>query len=52
MTELVAPANLAKTLGELKKSRWKSITVKEEVRKNSVDRISAGQELFAGVLGF
>ncbi len=52
MTELVAPANLAKTLGELKKSGWKSITVKEEVRKNSVDRISAGRELFAGVLGF
>ncbi len=52
MTELVAPANLAKTLGELKKSGWKSITIKEEVRKNSVDRISAGQELFAGVLGF
>ena len=52
MTELVAPANLAKTLGKLKKSGWKSITIKEEVRKNSVDRISAGQELFAGVLGF
>lgn len=52
MTELVAPANLAKTLGELKKAGWKSVAVKEEIRKNAVARITAGEPLFEGVLGF
>ena len=52
MTDLVPPSNLAKTLGELKKSGWKSQSVKEEIRKNAVVRITAGEELFSGVLGF
>jgi magnesium chelatase subunit I len=52
MTELVTPKNLAKTLGELKKAGWKSVAVKEEIRKNAVARITAGEQLFAGVLGF
>jgi len=52
MTELETPENLAKTLGELKKAGWKSVAVKEEIRKNAVARITAGEQLFAGVLGF
>lgn len=52
MTDLVPPSNLAKTLGELKNSGWKSQSVKEEIRKNAVVRITAGEELFSGVLGF
>ncbi len=52
MTELEIPENLAKTLGELKKAGWKSVAVKEEIRKNAVARITAGEQLFAGVLGF
>ena len=52
MTDLVPPSNLAKTLGELKKSGWKSQSVKGEIRKNAVVRITAGEELFSGVLGF
>ena len=52
MTDLMPPSNLAKTLGELKKSGWKSQSVKEEIRKNAVVRITAGEELFSGVLGF
>ncbi|NBY44644.1 MAG: magnesium chelatase, partial [Acidimicrobiia bacterium] len=52
MIDAKAPANLAKTLAELKQSGWKSQSVKEEIRKNTVARISTAQQLFAGVLGY
>ena len=39
-------------LGQLRGSGWESIPVKEEVRRNAVHKISAGQALFHGVLGF
>ena len=44
--------SLPKTLGELRASGWQSIPVKEELRRNAVARISAGQQLFEGVLGY
>ncbi|CAN5626612.1 ATP-binding protein [soil metagenome] len=44
--------NRAATLGELRASGWQSVPVKEEVRANAVARISAGQPLFDGVLGY
>ncbi len=40
------------TLGDLRSSGWSSIPVKEEIRRNAVNKIASGQELFAGVLGF
>ena len=45
-------SNRATTLGELKTSGWQSVPVKEEIRRNAVTRISAGQPLFEGVLGY
>jgi magnesium chelatase subunit I len=45
-------ANRPTTLGELKASGWQSVPVKEEIRRNAVLRIAAGQPLFAGVLGY
>ena len=42
----------AATLGELKASGWQSVTVKEEIRRNAVARISSGEPLFDGVLGY
>ncbi len=41
-----------RTLGELKASGWVSLPVKEEIRRNAVSRIAAGQPLFAGVMGY
>ena len=52
MTDIKVPSNLAKTLGELRSSGWKSQSVKEEIRVNTVARIKSDQELFAGVLGY
>lgn len=43
---------LPTTLGALRTSGWQSIPVKEELRRNAVARISAGQQLFEGVLGY
>ncbi len=43
---------LATTLGELKESGWESVPVKEEIRRNAVLKISAGEPLFEGVLGY
>jgi magnesium chelatase subunit I len=40
------------TLGQLKESGWESVPVKEEVRRNAVARIAAGDALFPGVLGY
>src|SRR5215210_1309049 len=40
------------TLGALRSSGWESIPVKEEIRRNAVAKIAAGEPLFSGVLGF
>ncbi len=42
----------AATLGQLKASGWSSIPVKEELRRNAIARIAAGQSLFPGMLGY
>ncbi len=41
-----------KTLGELKKSGYKSLPIKEEIRKNLLSRLSKGEETFPGIWGF
>ncbi|HEX9991534.1 MAG TPA: magnesium chelatase [Acidimicrobiales bacterium] len=40
------------TLGQLRESGWVSAPVKEEVRRNAVAKIAAGEPLFPGVLGY
>jgi magnesium chelatase subunit I len=40
------------TLGQLRESGWQSVPVKEEIRRNAVARISAGEPLFDSVLGY
>lgn len=42
----------ASTLGELKKSGWESISVKEEIRRNLITKIRNKEELFPGILGY
>lgn len=41
-----------KTLGELKKSGYKSINIKDELRTNLRNKIKSGQPTFEGVHGF
>ena len=42
----------AKTLGELKKSLYKSVSVKDEMRANLLRKLAAGEPLFPGIIGF
>jgi len=42
----------ASTIGQLKASGWKSRSVKEEIRENSVTRIRAGLPLSESILGY
>src|SRR3954452_18678285 len=41
-----------KTLGELKKSGYKSRTIKEEIRENLIGKIRAKENTFQGIVGY
>jgi len=45
------PENI-KTLGDLKKSGYKSQSVKDEIRNNLIKKIKNGEPIFEGVLGY
>jgi magnesium chelatase subunit I len=49
MKELHTSVN---TLGQLRDSGWESVSVKEEMRRNLIRKIEAGEELFPGILGY
>ena len=40
------------TIGQLRESGWESVPVKEEIRRNAVARIRAGEPLVEAVLGY
>lgn len=44
--------SLAKTLGELKNSGYKSKSVKEEIRENLIHKLSNGEPTFPGIIGY
>jgi magnesium chelatase subunit I len=48
----MATENLPRTLGELKRSGYKVVPIKEEMRHNLIRRIRAGQPLFDGIYGY
>ena len=43
---------LPKTLGELKKSGYKSRSIKEEIRQNLKHKLQKGEDTFHGILGY
>lgn len=46
------PSSLPSTLGALRASGWQSTPIKEEIRRNAVTRIAAGEALFDAVHGY
>ncbi|MBI4304301.1 MAG: magnesium chelatase [Chloroflexi bacterium] len=46
------PARKPQTLGELKQSGYQVLTVRQELRKNLIDKIRKGETLFPGILGY
>ena len=45
-------SNRPATLGQLRESGWASVPVKEEIRRNAIARIRAGEPLVETVLGY
>ena len=44
--------NKIKTLGELKKSGYKSRSIKDEIRDNLIERLKANESSFDGIIGY
>ncbi len=42
----------ARTIGELKKSGYEVLPVKDEVRRNLIARVQSGEPLFPGIVGY
>jgi len=42
----------ARSLGELKSSGYQSLSVREEMRRNLLDRIGRGERILPGIIGF
>ena len=47
-----APAPRQRTIGELRRSGWRSRTVKEELRANLLARLAAGTSVLPGIVGY
>jgi magnesium chelatase subunit I len=45
-------SSLPKTIGELKKSNYRVLSVKDEIRKNLIKKLKSGEELFQGIVGY
>jgi len=41
-----------RTIGELRESGYKVLSVKEEIRKNLIEKLQAQAELFSGIIGY
>ena len=48
----MADARKAVTIGELRKSGYRVLPVREEIRRNLIARMREGKQLFPGVMGF
>lgn len=45
-------SNLPKTLGELQKSDYQPVTVKEEIRRNLIPKLKNKESAFEGIIGY
>jgi magnesium chelatase subunit I len=41
-----------RTIGELRESEYRVLSIKEEMRKNLIQKIRRGEELFPGIIGY
>lgn len=52
MTVPVNSASKPTTLGELRESGYHPLTVKEEMRKNLIEKMKKGDDIFPGIIGY
>lgn len=50
--EIMSSPPAARTVGQLKELGYKPMSVKDELRKNVIRKLKAGEELFPGILGY
>jgi magnesium chelatase subunit I len=48
----MSESNKAKTIGELKQSGYAGVSIREEMRRNLIDRIRNKENIFPGIIGF
>ncbi len=48
----MAKQKKAKTIGELKKSGYHPVSIREEMRRNLIAALKKGQKIFPGIIGF
>ena len=48
----MAGSEKPRTLGELRQSGYKVLPVREEVRKNLIEKIRLGETIFPGIVGY
>src|SRR5690606_38494714 len=41
-----------RTLGELRRSGYRSVPVKDEMRRNLIAKLRAGEDIFEGIIGY
>ncbi len=44
--------SFATTIGELRKSCYKVLSVKDEIRNNLIEKVNRHEQLFPGIIGF
>jgi magnesium chelatase subunit I len=49
---MTTAAKLPKTLGELKKAGYRVLAVKDEIRKNLVEKLNNKEDIFPGIIGY
>ena len=42
----------ARSIGQLRESGYKTVPVREELRRNLIKNLKRGKELFSGIVGF
>jgi magnesium chelatase subunit I len=52
MSKTVSAPSAARTVGQLKATGCRSLTVKDELRKNVIAKLKKGEDLFPGILGY
>ncbi|HVT82980.1 MAG TPA: sigma 54-interacting transcriptional regulator, partial [Phycisphaerae bacterium] len=52
MSKTVSAPPAARTVGQLKATGCRSLTVKDELRKNVIAKLKKGEDLFPGILGY
>ncbi len=52
LCEVTMPTNFPATIGELRRDKYKVLSVKDEIRKNLITKLNSDEQLFPGIIGY